>query len=192
MVVACAVSVVALVVLAACGGSSSSSGGTSSSGAATTTQSAGGQSSSGAGANLQACTAFSQSDASTITGDSGIAALGTNGGTTASGPGTCVYADETPSGAGNSAVVVIEPAGQVSAAIIQMALQQQEKNGSGNFQSISGIGDTAYSETDAHGAGIAFAKSNTLVVVAASSSTKSGADVLSALQSVASRIAGQV
>ena len=142
---------------------------------------------------MAACTALSQSDAATLTGDSSVASV-SSGGAGIAGAGTCIYADVTSSsGAGNGAVIVVEPVpGVVSAQVLQAALAAQAKNGNSNFQTVSGLGDAAYSETTDHNGSLVFAKGSTLVVISVTSNTKSGTDLLSAIQSIASNIAGQL
>ena len=184
-------SVAVVVSLAACGGGTSSSSSSSSGGAGS--QSSSSSTGAGAGANLVACTALTQSDAATLTGDSGVTNLSA-GSTQAAGASTCIYADlSNSSGSGNGVVVVVEPVpGAVSAQILQAALAAQAKNGTNNYQQESGIGDAAYSETQAHEGDLVFAKGSTLVVIVVNSSTKSGSDILSAIKSLASNIVAQL
>jgi len=163
--------------------SSSSSSESSAPGGATSAPAA---SQSGGGSSVAACTLMSQSDAATITGDSSMTNMSSSaGGTT----GLCLYADVS---SGATAVAFTEPAPGVSTAIIEAALAQQAKNGSGNYQTVSGIGQAAYSETDANDAYLAFVQNNTLVVAGASSQSKSGSDLLNAVEQWAKGVVGSV
>ena len=180
-------------VLAGCGGSSTPAAGGSSAPPATQSSSSGGGSSApassqgGAPSNVQACSLMSQSDAATISGDSSVASSTTG----VAGANICFYMDLTGSGAGTSVEAFVEPAPGLSAAIVQAALSQQAKT-SGNYQEVSGIGDIAYAQAGDNDAWIAFVKNNTLVVAGASSTTKSGSDLLGNVEQWAKGAVGGV
>ena len=182
-------SLAALISLAACGGTSTGTSSSSESSSSQSSRSTGG----GGGANLAACTAVSQSDAATLTGDPNVQSL-SGGSAQSAGASTCIYADlGSANGGGNGAVIVVEPVpGAVSAQVLQAALAAQAKGGGGNYQQESGIGDAAYSSTQDHQGDLVFAKGGTLVVIAVTASGKSGTDILSAIKSLASNIVSQL
>ena len=188
---------VAAAAIAGCGGSTtpaSSGAPATASGAPSNSSSATTPSSSSSGSStssLHACTALTQSDAATITQDQSIQSMGSTG---AASEDICEYVDASSgSGAGSTVVILIEPAPGVSQSALQAAIAQAAaSSGSGTYQSVSGIGDLAFSETDANDAGLGFAEGNTLVVIWAESPTISGSALLPAVETQAKAIVGQL
>ena len=175
--------------LAACGGTTTPTSGAPATSAPAGSSSTPGGSSGAPASSLQACTALSQADAASITGDQSVAAQSSE----TAGLDICIYLDvSSGSGSGSEVAVLVEPAPGLSAAIIQAALASEAKNGSNSYQPVSGIGDVAYAETSTNEGDLAFVKGNTLVVLIASSPNKSGADLLSAIEQKGKDIAGQL
>jgi hypothetical protein len=137
------------------------------------------------GSAPDACAVLTAALASQITGGNATKISGQSAG----GVSQCVYAD---TGSGVGATAVIESLPGMSAAILQAAMAQASHNGSGNDEPVSGIGDQALKEVDPNSATVAFAKGDTLVVVAASSSTRNGAAIESDLESLCRQIAGRL
>ena len=134
---------------------------------------------------IAACTMVTQSQAATITGDSSIPVL----------VNTSDLCDYSQSGGGHIVAEVLvfeEPAsGDTSLSDIKSAIASHAGS-STSYQPVSGIGSSAYGETDTNGAAIGFVAGNTLVVIGAKASSKSGSSLLSAIEPVASTIAGQL
>ena len=184
-------SAMGLVALAACGSSSpsaTSSGAASSNNTtAATTTSSSSQSSAGGGATLTACAAVTQSDAVSITGDQAITQSNSLQG------GGCLYTDPgQPLAAGNGVLVYVLPVPAINPQALQAALTQKVNGGANNLQPISGIGDLAYATSNQNGGAVVFAKGSQVVIISGSSKTRSGADILSTVKSVATRDAGQM
>ena len=182
-------SAMGLVALAACGSSSPSatSSGAASSNNTTPATSSSSQSSAGGGAALTACAAVTQSDAVSITGDQAITQSNSLQG------GGCLYTDPgQPLAAGNGVLVYVLPVPAISPQALQAALSQKVNGGANNLQPISGIGDLAYATSNQNGGAVVFAKGSQVVIISGSSKTRSGADILSTVKSVATRDAGQM
>ena len=172
--------------VSACGGSSASAPTASASNTPAVSGAPASSSQGGAATSLAACTALTQADAATITGDTTISKL--------TGSGTlCMYSDVTgASGAG--ALIDIETDNGISTAFLQGALAAEATGGSSDYQTVSGIGDAAWAELQSagNGAGLVFAKGDSVVIIVAESATMSGSDVLSAVEQVARTIAGEL
>ncbi len=134
---------------------------------------------------IAACTMVTQSQAATITGDSSIPVL----------VNTSDLCDYSQSGGGHIVAEVLvfeEPAsGDTSLSDIELAIASHAGS-STSYQPVSGIGSSAYGETEANSAGLGFVAGNTLVVIAVKASSRSGSSLLSAVEPVASTIAGQL
>jgi hypothetical protein len=125
-----------------------------------------------------------------VTGDAAVAQLTT---ASAGTPNTtsCVYIDKAAGG--SSATIIMEAVpGGVSGSVLQAALAQSVRSGNAHASAVSGIGDSAFKEVTADSAGIVFAKGNTLVIIGASSSTRTGATMEPDLEGVARQVASSV
>lgn len=184
-------SIAVLVALAACGGSGGSSKSSASSASTGSSLGAGASSSvpSSGGipaGNATACSLVTQSDAASITGDASLTQ------STVAGTRVCLYTKPgQPAAAGDSVYVAIYPMPSVNTQTLQSLLNQRI-SGTGRFQSVSGVGDTAYERTSTNGAGLVFAKGHNVVVIGAGSTTRSGSDMVAAIESVARHAAGQL
>ncbi len=182
----------ALVALAACGGSGGSSkspvsspgtASTSSTGSTSSTRSSSRASTTG---NASACSLVTPSDAASITGESDLTQ------SAPAGTAVCIYTKPgQPVAAGNGLYVAIYPVPVVSSQTLQSLLRERI-TGTGDFRSISGVGDSAYEQTSTGGAGLVFAKGRQVVIIGATSGTKTGNDMLSPIESVAKQAAGQL
>ena len=106
-------------------------------------------------------------------GFGGVAAYSNSGGDTVT-----VFVEKLPSGL---------PADALRAAIAMSGSQ-----GTGNLQTVSGIGDAAGKVVGDHDATLAFAKNGTIVVIGANASAQAGSDLESKVESVAGQIAGKL
>ncbi len=93
--------------------------------------------------------------------------------------------------AGDSVTVLVEqvPSG-VGNAILQAAIQSA--GAQGTLEAISGLGDVAGKAVTSNEATVAFVKGANLVVLAATSSTTTGADLEPKVESVAQQVAGRL
>jgi len=132
---------------------------------------------------------LTQSEAATLTGDSHVTKLS---GTSQAGVGTCFYADLSGGGASGATILAEPIPGTASQQSLQAAMAQAVKSNSGTVQALSGVGDEAYSNVAVGSAAVVFAKGNTLVVIAANSSTRSGSSLISDVESFAMQVAGRL
>ena len=92
---------------------------------------------------------------------------------------------------GDNVTVWVEAVpGGIEQAAIQAAIQQEGT--SGDMQAISGLGDAAGKVVSDHDATVAFAKSNTIVVVSASVAAMAGTDLEPKVEAVAQQIAAKL
>jgi hypothetical protein len=92
---------------------------------------------------------------------------------------------------GDSVTVWVEAVpGGIEQAAIQAAIQQEGT--SGQMQAISGLGDAAGKVVSDHDATVAFAKSNTIVVVSASVAAMAGTDLEPKVEAVAQQVAAKL
>ncbi len=90
---------------------------------------------------------------------------------------------------GDDVTVLVERIpGGFAAGMLQMAIQSAGANG--DLKPLTGLGDSAGSVVNEHDATVAFAKGNTLVVIQASDSGSSGADIEAKLEALARQIIG--
>ena len=173
-----------------CGGSTSAAGTPPANGAGSSATPSAARGSSAA--NVSACTAVAQPDAAALTGDPDITSISETSGA-AGVASTCIYADPSNPTAGNGVVVLVESlSGVISAQVLEAALAQQTRNGANAYEPVDGVGDRAYSETDSNQGNLVFSKGSTLVVIAATSLSRTGAELLTAVETLAMRIASQL
>ena len=94
----------------------------------------------------------------------------------------------TNTGADNMTVLVEQIPGTFATGMLQAAIQSA--GGQGDLKPVSGLGDSAGQVTNEHDATVAFAKGNSLVVLAAAVDALSGADIEAKLEALARQLAG--
>jgi len=187
-----ALPVSAIIALAGCGGSAGGSTPTpSNSSGGLTLPNIPGLGNGSSGSAPAANTLLTASDVQSISGDSGVTALG--GACAAT---TCIYSDTTGSGGGGG-VIFIEPfpgaLGQAALqAAIASALASQAASSGGSTVAVSGLGSGAIKEIDTDSATYAFVKDNYLVVINVTSGSKSGSDMDSQVGAAAQTVAGSL
>lgn len=105
-------------------------------------------------------------------------------------PGVMSLAAYSNTDGDNVTVLVQRIPGGFAAGMLQIAIQAAGANG--ELKPLSGLGDSAGQVTNEHDATVAFAKGNTLVVIQASDSASSGADIEAKLEALAREIIGKL
>jgi hypothetical protein len=140
----------------------------------------------GSGTVPDSCTVVSADAANQVTGSTAMVKLT---GTTQGGISECIY-DDTGSGAGVSVIIEQIP-GLATQAILQASIAQASHDNSGS-EPVSGIGDQALKQVQSNGATVAFVKGNTVVIVGASGSSRTGDAIETDLETICKTIAGQI
>ena len=94
----------------------------------------------------------------------------------------------TNTGGDNMTVLVEQIPGSFATGMLQAAIQSA--GGQGDLKPVSGLGDSAGQVTNEHDATVAFAKGNSLVVLAAAVDALGGADIEAKLEALARQLAG--
>jgi hypothetical protein len=184
--------VLASLALAACGGATTGATSTPTpttrSESGSTTSTPGGILNGGTGgAALDACTVVSAADASKIVGVTVTKLTGQSAGAVSE----CSYIDTA--GGGAAVTVIIETIPGVSMQVAMQAAMAQASKGTNNGnQPVSGIGDQAFKEVQDHGSTLVFVKSNTLVAIGASGSTRTGTAIEGDLETLGKKLAGKI
>jgi hypothetical protein len=134
------------------------------------------------------CSALTQSEAAAITGDANIAQVSGNGGAASN---QCLYLDTSSTTINSAEITVLQAQPSVSSQVLQQDLSDAAKGSSGTFQPVSGIGDSAFSETGTTEAGLVFARGSTVVAIVASSG-RSTADMLTSIEQAATALASSL
>jgi hypothetical protein len=138
--------------------------------------------------SIAPCAALTRSDAASITGDTAVARI-TSGATVSS--NQCLYIDINSATITSAEITIEQSPGAVDAQTMQNALATAARVSNGTYQSVSGIGDAAYSELGASEAGLIFAKGSTLFAIVASGAGSNSA-LLSAIEQYATTLAGRL